>query len=841
MSYSRRQLEALGEPLGECVTRKEGGRIIYGGGGGGGGTSTQVSDLPEWAKPSAQKVLAQGEELMERKYVPYRGQRIAGFEGLQNKAFQGAETLGPSAAGQAGIGLAGMAAGRAMGMQYDPLQASFMETQAPQLQQFQMGPAERVRADMFGGRQAAQYMSPFIEQAMAPQLREAQRSSEIQRQADQAQAVSKGAFGGSRQAIVEAERQRNLGTQMGDIRARGLQTAFEQAQNQFNQDAARRLQAQQLNQQAGLTVGGQNLQALLGTQQLGAQTGMQSQLANQQAFQNARQLAEQSRQFGGTLGLQGLQTALQGAGQLGQLGQQQFGQQKDVIGLQSQLGGQQQALEQQRLSQQYQDFLNQQRHPYQQLEFMSGLIRGTPMGTVQTMYQPAPNMAQTIGALGMGAYGLGQLTRAEGGTVSSYAEGGSVTDDQNVDNILDKLSDTQLHQARDMAMSRQDAAQVAQIDQELAQRASMRSGLGNAFNAIPEERQEQMMAGGGIVAFVRGGAVTGEDEDSTNSIASLADLMASSEGNPAAYRQITSAFPQLLNLVAGAKPTRMTEEEYDTARDKALERYKTIAGPSPYDGLAKQIGELREEGATGLRQAKGLAALKAASAMMQGRGFARGLAQAGGAFGESYGQALQADKAQKRSLMNMEIQMADARRKENLGLYKQAEDAAERARKSKEAAGEFGLKKANALANVAGKFATATKPTKAAGSGAGKGPKLAEQLAAAEIAHETNPTEGTLATVNALRRAMDRARTSDYGPTRAGQTESQQDIVLGDQITKAQQKVRVTPEYLKADAAGKAQMLRDEAARVRANAGRNAPVNNNSPRPGQNDYSSLWN
>jgi hypothetical protein len=38
MSYSRRELYAFGESLGESVTRKEGGRIIYGGGGGGGGS-----------------------------------------------------------------------------------------------------------------------------------------------------------------------------------------------------------------------------------------------------------------------------------------------------------------------------------------------------------------------------------------------------------------------------------------------------------------------------------------------------------------------------------------------------------------------------------------------------------------------------------------------------------------------------------------------------------------------------------------------------------------------------------------------------------------------------------
>lgn len=405
-----------------------------GGGDGGSSTQTQVVDLPEWAKPTAQKQLSLAESVTDINKNPYqsfgswaqqRGMdptQVAGFQGLQRQAFQGAGQLQPSAATGMGMGLAGTAAARALGTQYDPTQAQYLQAQAPELQQFQMGPAERVRADTFGGRQAAQYMSPFMEQALAPQMREARRQSEIQRQADQARAVGMGAFGGSRQAIVEAERQRNLGTQLGDIQARGLQSAYEQAAQQFNQDAARRLQAQQLNQQAGLTVGGQNLQALLGVQQLGAQTGMQSQLANQQAFQNARQLAEQSRQYGAGLGLQGLQTALQGAGQLGQLGSQEFGQAKDVIGLQSQLGSQQQQLEQAKINALMQDYQAQQKYPYQQLEFMSNILRGTPMGTVQTLYGAQPSMASQLFGAGTslaGAYMMGGGKFAEGGEVQA--------------------------------------------------------------------------------------------------------------------------------------------------------------------------------------------------------------------------------------------------------------------------------------------------------------------------------------------------------------------------------------------------------------------------------------
>ena len=46
MNYSRRQLYALGEPLGNSVTvNKVGGGRIYGGGGGGGGGPQQSTTL----------------------------------------------------------------------------------------------------------------------------------------------------------------------------------------------------------------------------------------------------------------------------------------------------------------------------------------------------------------------------------------------------------------------------------------------------------------------------------------------------------------------------------------------------------------------------------------------------------------------------------------------------------------------------------------------------------------------------------------------------------------------------------------------------------------------------
>jgi hypothetical protein len=285
------------------------------------------------------------------------------------------------------------------------------------------------------------------------QQREAQRQADIAGTQRGAQAVGAGAFGGSRQAIMDAEAARNLAQQKGDIQATGQQAAYQQAQAQFNAEQQARLQAQMANQQAGLTTGTQNLGALLGIQQLGAGQNLQAQLANQQMGLNAQQMAEQSRQFGAGqgltaaqlaaqyglagqqaaeqsrqygagLGMQGLQTALSGAGQLGNLGQNIYGQQVGNIQLQNQLGAQQQQLEQAKINQQIQNYATAQQYPMMQLANMSNLLRGLPMqSTTVQGYQAAPNPLTQLGGLGMTAYGL--MNQGQG-----KAKGGKVKEDK---------------------------------------------------------------------------------------------------------------------------------------------------------------------------------------------------------------------------------------------------------------------------------------------------------------------------------------------------------------------------------------------------------------------------
>jgi hypothetical protein len=424
------------------------------------------STLFDYARDASGRVITDESGMPQisgfKPYMQYQGDRFAQFTPLQQQAFAGAQAMQAAPQLADASAMAGTAGLRALAYdQYKPSQfanfykpvSSYQPTRftAPgvstrDLTTYQMGPAERVYTDSLTGQgTAAQYMSPYMQNVVDIQQREAQRQADIAGTARGQKYARAGAFGGARQAIENAEAARNLAMQKGDIQATGLQAAYQQAQQQFNAEQAARLQAQLANQQAGITMGGQNLQAALGTQQFGAQQDLQARLAEQQARMQAQQMAEQSRQFGygnlmqqaglgaqynqaaaqlgeqsrqygAGLGLQGLQAALQSAQQLGNLGQTQFGQNLAINQLQNQYGGQQQQQMQNILGAQYQDFLNAQNYPFRQMGFMSDIIRGVPLTQTGTsVYGQPPSTLSTVAGLGSVGKGLGLF--AKGGAV----------------------------------------------------------------------------------------------------------------------------------------------------------------------------------------------------------------------------------------------------------------------------------------------------------------------------------------------------------------------------------------------------------------------------------------
>ena len=320
-------------------------------------TQTQYGFAPEIA-PYAQDLLGQAAALTDTSqnpYMQYQGERVAQFSPLQQQSYQNAALMqtapqlqdATAMAGQAGLGALNT------GYSYNPYQAQSFTSP--------------------GTAQA--YMNPYMQQVADIQKREAARQSGIQGTQQQAQAAQAGAFGGSRDAIMRAERERNLGMQMNDIQAQAGNKAYEQAMNQFNTE--------------------------------------------QTSAQNAAQLNAQQGQFGAGLGLQALQTANTAAQNLANIGNTQYQQNMGINQLQNQYGGQQQAQVQQDLTNKYNDYLNFQNYPYKQLGFMSDIIRGAPLTqTGSSLYTAPPSTAQNIASLGLGAAGIAKVAGMAGGGVA---------------------------------------------------------------------------------------------------------------------------------------------------------------------------------------------------------------------------------------------------------------------------------------------------------------------------------------------------------------------------------------------------------------------------------------
>jgi hypothetical protein len=110
-------------------------------------------------------------------------------------------------------------------------------------------------------------MNPYLQQALDPQLAEARRQSQITQTQNAGKLTGAGAYGGGRQAIMDAETQRNLATNLANITGQGYMNAYDKAMQQFNTEQQQAQQAQNLTNQYGLNVLGQ--QAGLGQAQRG--------------------------------------------------------------------------------------------------------------------------------------------------------------------------------------------------------------------------------------------------------------------------------------------------------------------------------------------------------------------------------------------------------------------------------------------------------------------------------------------------------------------------------------------------------------------------------------------
>jgi len=393
--------------------------------------------IPDYAKPYVERMLGQAEAISQSPLGVYPQERIAGFDPLQMQAYRQAANMRLPYESQFAPSTMMQYAQQAAQTGYNPQQygSSFNAPTAysPTDFSYQTVSPERASTTSFASPNAASaYMSPYMQSVVDVQQREAQRSADIAGTQRAARATQSGAFGGSRQAIENAEAARNLATQKGDIQAAGLQSAYQQAQGQFNVEQQARLQAQLANQQTGLQGQLANQQMGYNTQQAGEAArqfgyGQQMQAAGLGAQYGlaANQLNAQQQQFGAGLGLQGLQAGMQGLGQYGTLTNNLQQQQQNLANLQNAYGTQAQQQQQNILSQQYQDFLNQQNQPYRQVGFMSDVLRGVPLSQqTQSTYQAPPSFMSQVAGLGVAGLGLANLGKTASNVFGK--EGGHV-------------------------------------------------------------------------------------------------------------------------------------------------------------------------------------------------------------------------------------------------------------------------------------------------------------------------------------------------------------------------------------------------------------------------------
>jgi hypothetical protein len=301
------------------------------------GTTTvrNVSDLPDYFKPYAEKLLATAEQVYDQPYKAYVDeegnpiQRLADPTSAEMSALSGLEqffTKGTGEFDEEGVELREFAMPGAADMK------TAKDLSATGAAQF---------GDMAPEDFQSKYMSPYQQAVTDIQLREAEKQAARTRNQLASQAAKTGAFGGSRAAIQDMMQRDQEARTLSDIQATGLQAAYGKGLDQFEADRA---------------------------------------------------------------------AARAGAGQLGQLTQQEQSQSLTGLGALQTAGEAQRALAQQPLDLAYEEFGRQQMAPKQAIQEMSGVLRGVPVTptTYRTTqeYQPAPTLGQQLLTAGSVAGGI---------------------------------------------------------------------------------------------------------------------------------------------------------------------------------------------------------------------------------------------------------------------------------------------------------------------------------------------------------------------------------------------------------------------------------------------------
>ena len=382
-----------------------------------GQTQTADQPMPEYLTDASARAIEAAKGVASEGYTAYGGPRVAGLSDAQRQAIaQQQSYAGQGVAGaNYGIGTLGNAqsvynAAAGQGNITGGMIGAGMNTAAGGLGTLGTSfDAARRSGVMAGGAyglagqgargvtgsEIAGFMNPYATNVIDAAARKFTEEGARQQTNLGAKAAMSGGFGGSRAAILSGMQSRSQQEGIGDLYSKGLSSAYESALSAAQEGRKRQISGSQAQTQAGNLAN----QATLARLQAAGQSTAAGNLA--------RAASGEIRQFGALQSqLGGQQRQLMGATR--QLGDSQRGLGMDQIkaaearqrigatDVASQLGvaGLQQGIDQRAMDVAYADFLREQEYPKEQLNFLTGMIQGTPyetgaLGTVQKTDEPS--------------------------------------------------------------------------------------------------------------------------------------------------------------------------------------------------------------------------------------------------------------------------------------------------------------------------------------------------------------------------------------------------------------------------------------------------------------------
>tara|TARA_R110002126_G_scaffold243141_2_gene386260 strand:+ start:1815 stop:2864 length:1050 start_codon:yes stop_codon:yes gene_type:complete len=344
---------------------------MSGGGGGGVQRSTSTvtqSNLPEYARPYFERLMSRGEAQSLEDYIPYTGARIASTPADILASEQLARDV--SSAPTPGFDTAYQSFGRqAQGT--SPFRSGIAEIFDPSMTMGRyQDPYTANVSRMYDPRQqVGSYMNPYLENVLDVQQRRAQERFDEGQAGRDSQAVSAGAFGGSRRAVADRLARQDLDLRLSDMESQALSSGYS--------DAMARAEAQQ-KLQTGLS------QQLFSNAQAAAKEQQAMRIA---ALEKEASLGMDAAQRAATLDPAFQQYGLERVRALAGAGEAARGRDKESLDLA------------------YGDFINQRDFPRQNLQFLGSLLRGVPItaSSEVNQYKPSPSPYNALLALGLGA------------------------------------------------------------------------------------------------------------------------------------------------------------------------------------------------------------------------------------------------------------------------------------------------------------------------------------------------------------------------------------------------------------------------------------------------------